>query len=349
MANRVREAIFEHEMFEVPARRTAYGTDSIRRNEATWEFASQEIVAELEEMKSEGLVKVSETNHWDATPKGLLEREQLWHRRGLRHPALLKQDTDLGDLILALIISAHNATDIEDHSTFLEDTLPIYLWKFQEQEISSALEQLVSDGYVRKVDYRFRHYLDENLYATTDGRIRYAQRIVPSLGLTPPSTILNPLDVEELPFGGIGLTPTFADNLRYRWEEASRCIQARAWLAASTLYGSIVEAVLVDALSRNKEVAFRSPKAPRDKSGVITKVEKWRLETLLDVACDLGWIDMSLGRYGHALRDLRNQIHASKQLQERSNPNERLVEISRLVTSHLIEAIAIRSKGNGNN
>ncbi len=88
---------------------------------------------------------------------------------------------------------------------------------------------------------RFRLTPPFRLMLAADGRRLYARDVVPRLGLRPPATVLAPIEPERLPFDNLGLDPTLADNLRYRWEEAGRCAGARAWLAATVLYVSILE------------------------------------------------------------------------------------------------------------
>lgn len=329
MTETIRDAIFEHEMFEPLSGGTGYALDHLRRVEATWNFTETEILAELQTMAQDGLIH-DDSGYWRASPEGRARRERRWQEKSRRHPALVEQTGDAKDLIVALVASSHANFDYFETRAFHPDFLPMYLWKLAEDTIDEALRQLIHGKLVISGDF----YLigQQRLSLTADGRIEYVKRVVPRLGLVPPNTILVPVETPKPCFSAIGLPLPHADNLAYRWEEAERCIVARAWLAATILYGSILESILLAILTNNKESAFQSGKAPKDQRAI----EQWKLETMLNVAGDIGLIDPALLKHGHALRDSRNLVHPGKQIQDRSSPNEHLVQISRLVVEGLI-------------
>jgi len=335
MTNTARDAIYEHEMFEPSSVGSGYALDHLRRLEATWNFTEAEILAELQKMTRDGLI-YDDSGYWRASPEGRAKRERRLQEQSKRHPALVEQTADEKDLIVALVASSHQEVDYFENRAFRPDFLPVYLWKLSEDSINSALQQLIESKLVCSGDF----YLigDTRLSLTADGRIEYAKRVIPRLGLVPPNTILAPTETPKPAFSVIGLPPAHADNLAYRWEEAERCVEARAWLAATILYGSILESILLALLTKNKESTFRSGKAPKDQRAI----EQWRLETMLNVAGDLELIDPALLKHGHALRDSRNLVHPSKQIQDRSSPDEHLAQISRLVVEGLIGRLSTR-------
>lgn len=329
MAETIRDAIFEHEMFEPSSGGSSYPLDHLRRVEATWSFTEVEILAELQKMSGDGLV-YGDSGYWRASLEGQAKREKRWQERSRRHPALVEQTADIKDLIVALVASSHEERDFFDNRAFYPDFLPVYLWKLDEDTIDEALHQLIDGKLVRRGDvYRIG---ETRLSLTVDGRIEYAKDVIPRLGLVPPSTILAPLETPKPAFSAIGLLSPHADNLAYRWEEAERCVTACAWLAATILYGSILESILLATLMNHKESAFRSSKAPKNQR----EIEQWPLETMLNVAGDLELVEPALLKHGHALRDSRNLIHPGKQVRERSSPDEHLVQISRLVVEGVI-------------
>jgi hypothetical protein len=182
---------------------------------------------------------------------------------------------------------------------------------------------------------------------TADGRRQYAQEVVSRLGLKPPTSILAAGAPEHLPFEDLGLDQILADNLRFRWEEAERCTDARAWLAAAALYGSILEAVLPDWLRRDEARALRAINAPRDRQKqTVLPLSRWSLESLITVAAEFEYIDASLARHAQALRESRNLIHPDKHLRERSTPDGHLALISKQVVRAVLEALS-RSTGFG--
>ncbi len=329
MTETIRDAIFEHEMFEPSSGETGYPLDHLRRVEATWNFTEAEILAELQKMAQDGVIH-EDSGYWRASPEGRAKRERRWQEKSRRHSALVEQTGDAKDLIVALVASSHEKVDYFETRAFHPDFLPLYLWRLAENTINEALRQLIDSKLVTSGDF----YLigQQRLSLTADGRIEYVKRVVPRLGLVPPNTILVPVETPKPAFSAIGLPLPHADNLAYRWEEAERCVEARAWLAATILYGSILESILLAILMNNKESAFLSGKAPKDQRAI----EQWKLETMLNVAGDLDLIDPALLKHGHALRDSRNLVHPGKQIQDRSSPNEHLVHISRLVVEGLI-------------
>lgn len=333
MTDTIRDAIFEHEMFDPTSGGTVYPLDHLRRVEATWNFTEAEILAELQRMTQDGLL-YDDGGYWRASPEGQAQRERRWQEKSWRHSALVEQTADAKDLIIALVASSHEDVDYLERCAFHPDFLPVYLWKLAEDTIDEALRKLIDGNFVLRGDFFLIG--QPRLSLTANGRIEYAKRVVPRLGLIPPNTILVPLETPKPTFSAIGLSLPHADNLAYRWEEAERCMAARAWLAATILYGSILESILLAILMNNKESAFRSAKAPKDQRAI----EQWKLETMLNVAGDLELIDPALLKHGHALRDSRNLVHPGKQIQDRSSPDEHLTRISRLVVEGLIDRLA---------
>ncbi len=103
--------------------------------------------------------------------------------------------------------------------------------------------------------------------------------------------------------------PEFSALLRTRWIEIQTCLDAKAFLAATVVAGSLLEgALLAFALQREKS-ALAAKSAPRDKGGASLPLPKWTLEKLIDVATELHWIGHGLLRMADVVRTLRNAIH----------------------------------------
>ncbi|SFK46009.1 hypothetical protein [Azotobacter beijerinckii] len=340
----IRDSIFEHEMFEShKSGNSSFGLEHIRRVEATWAFDASQIVSMLKQMESEGLVASPTTpDYWCATYKGLIERERRWQKRGFRHPSLDPGATDPRDVVIALLRSSGYELELGSNTLSLSEyQVGVYIWHLDKFALDTVIERLIDDGLIK----RDRHIFNRDLIMVTltaDGLRYYAHTVVPRLGLRPPATILAAATPERLPFEELGLDPTLADNLRFRWEEATRCSEARAWLAATALYGSILEVVLPDWLGRHKERAMAAAAAPRDRrdSSKIFPLEKWSTSDLIKVAAELGFIDFALTRHAHALRESRNMIHPDRQLRERANPDADLTLISRQVVLAVLAALA---------
>jgi hypothetical protein len=246
---------------------------------------------------------------------------------------------DPHDLAIALIAAAGSDYDALAADYIVGRTLGIYLGHVDGPVVEQpAIAALMAQGLVRRSAMGQAH-MQGQFRLTANGRRHYVQAVIPRLGLCPPATILAATNNESPLFDDLGLTPELADNLRYRWEEAQRCVGARAWLAASALYGSILEVVLLGWLKQEARRAIDARGAPRDR--VTQKplaLEQWKLADLINVAADLDLIDRSHARHASALRESRNLIHPHKQIQERSNPDGHLADIARLVVLAVIEA-----------
>ncbi|MEM5344287.1 hypothetical protein [Paraburkholderia azotifigens] len=335
----VRDALFEHKMFSAHAGGASYSLEHIRQLEGTWQYEAEAIRSALASMKADGLVSTGGST-WQATRAGLIAREMRWQQRGLRHPALLSGTTDCRDLMIALIASGGE----EHEGGFAEQglaqrALGVYLFGVGESECNALLDRLLADGVARRIDHGIGNW-PARLLLSADGRRLYAQAIVPRLGLRPPATILAALEPERLPFDDLGLDATLADNLRFRWEEAERCVGARAWLAACALYGSILEVILVGWLERDLASAMRAVSTPRDRAGHAKPLERWTLAELITVATELDYLDAGHARHAQALRESRNLIHPHKQIRERSNPDGHLASISQQVVRAVLDALA---------
>ncbi|MDI6449355.1 hypothetical protein [Anaerobaca lacustris] len=100
-----------------------------------------------------------------------------------------------------------------------------------------------------------------------------------------------------------------------RWAESQKCLAGQAYLAATVMMGSLLEALLLARMNRltEKSPAFGSKCAPKDKSGKTRPLQEWTLSSFIDVAHDLGWIRKAARDVGVVLRDYRNFIHPEKE------------------------------------
>ena len=337
-------------MFDAENISSSYLLEGIRHVEATWAFTHTELTNELGRMEADGLLLRRSgfggdaLEYWEATSSGKIKREMRWQERARRHPALSAQTASAEDLAIALIASGGDENELQIDTGLTAAALSVYLARLGETVCESTVNALLTQGLVRRADedllgWPFR------LVLTADGRRKYAHDVVPRLGLQPPTTILAPTGPERVPFDDLGLDPRLADNLRYRWEEAARCTGARAWLAATALYASILEVVLPDWLGRDKERAKAALAAPRDRQKQqVLPFEAWPLSILIKVAVELGYIDESLGRHAQALRESRNLIHPDRQIRERSTPDGDLTAISKRVVRAVLDAFARTSQ-----
>ena len=110
--------------------------------------------------------------------------------------------------------------------------------------------------------------------------------------------------------------PRMQDILLRRWDETQKCMGAGAYLAATVLMGSLLEALLLARVNSliDKSLVFTSKCAPKEpKTGKTKPLQEWTLNAYIDVAHDLGWIRRAARDVGVILRDYRNFIHPEKE------------------------------------
>ena len=109
--------------------------------------------------------------------------------------------------------------------------------------------------------------------------------------------------------------------LTRRWREAQLCKAAEAHLSSVVMMGSILEGVLLACCEANRPLAYRAKAAPKDKAGNPRPLQDWGLNSLIDVASELGWVQGDIKRFSHALRESRNLVHPFAESLEASPPD----------------------------
>ena len=139
----------------------------------------------------------------------------------------------------------------------------------------------------------------------------------------PKSSPLPPPD-----FLNLKLEHRIGEILSNRWDEAQRCMDAKAHLAATIIMGSILEGMLLAVLREFPNDGSCRKATPRDKkSGKVKKFNDWSLSEMIDVAYEAGWIDLDIKKFSHSLRQFRNLIHPYEQMKENTSPDEDTNEI----------------------
>jgi hypothetical protein len=338
----IQDALFAHEIFNSRQRGTVrFGTDSFRNLEAAWAYELKALLTALDGMRTQGLVEFIE-GRYVSTTAGRVARERRWQEKGLRHPSLTSSSADIKDVLVALTKSGGYESEGQHRDSLNVEELEVFLPDANPSDVEQAIQALISEDIIR----RGRHIISDDIIMialSPEGVRHYAHRVIARLGIRPPATILSPVEPERLLFDNLGLPSDLADNLRYRWEEAERCETARAWLAANILYGSILEATLHGWLGRMQPQALAARAAPqkttaRGKQKV--PFSKWGLHDLISVAVELGLIDSTLTRHASALRENRNLVHPSRQMEERSEPDSTLTAISKQVVGAVLSTMA---------
>ncbi|MDQ5981628.1 MAG: hypothetical protein QG570_378 [Patescibacteria group bacterium] len=112
-----------------------------------------------------------------------------------------------------------------------------------------------------------------------------------------------------------------------RIKEIDICMKAKAPLAAIFLAGSTLEGILLNTAINNPKAFNQSPSAPKDKGGKVLNLNDWKLSQLIDVACEIGLLDLDIKKFSHSLRDFRNYIHPYEQALAGFNPDDDTAKI----------------------
>ena len=118
-------------------------------------------------------------------------------------------------------------------------------------------------------------------------------------------------ELEPLPppdFLALGLGMGVGELLALRWREAQICVDNEAYLSATIVMGSLLEGLLLGVLMSRPAIANRSATAPKDPTGKVKRFVDWTLSQMIDVAHSVGWVDLDVKRFSHALREFRNLV-----------------------------------------
>lgn len=126
----------------------------------------------------------------------------------------------------------------------------------------------------------------------------------------------------------LGIESEYSDLLNSRWEEVDKCLQSQAYLASIILMGSLLEGILNWALMKFPEKAFRASASPKDGTGKPKPFRDWSLSQMIDVACELKWLEIDVKRFSNSVREFRNLVHPYQQFKEGVIPDEDTCKIS---------------------
>ena len=138
------------------------------------------------------------------------------------------------------------------------------------------------------------------------GYIRSAIKFVDTGAFEKPKKVVHfPPDFTRL----TSTIPGLKEEIDRRWSEAQKCVHIEAYTSAVILMGSILEGLLLARAQLSISLAYQSTRAPRDKLGKQIAIHDWSLNTLIDVAVEIGWIKTDRAKFSHALRESRNVVH----------------------------------------
>ena len=139
-------------------------------------------------------------------------------------------------------------------------------------------------------------------------------------------------------FLSLGLKPELVESLKNRWEEAQRCDKAGAHLSAIIMMGSILEGLLLGVFEQDPKTANKCRSAPRK------NFSDWKLAEMIDVAHQGGWFGSHVQKFSHVLRDFRNFIHPSHQVQQKTYPDADTCSISWKVVQAAVNGLISKNQ-----
>ena len=214
------------------------------------------------------------------------------------------------------------------------------------EELAQVLKRLASPreyaGNKEKIADALR-LLNEALYVEgfaikLRGVEPYFERIEVEFDASNQASDLKPLPPPN--FLALGLESGVGELLASRWDEAQRCVDSKAFLAATIVMGSLLEGLLLGVCQRFPKLANTCTAAPTDKSGKVRPYHDWSLSQMIDVAHHVGWLDLDVKRFSHALREFRNLIHPYEQMMTGAKPDEDTCSISWLVVQAAVNDLA---------
>lgn len=150
---------------------------------------------------------------------------------------------------------------------------------------------------------------------------------------------LKPLSPPD--FSKLSIEPGLATILTNRWAETQRCVDSNSFLSGIILMGSMLEGLMLAACQKHPQEANQCPLAPKNvQTGKPKYFAEWSLSEMINVGHELGWIDLDVKKFSHALRDFRNLIHPYQQMVTNANPDKDTCTISWLVVQAAINDVS---------
>ena len=152
-------------------------------------------------------------------------------------------------------------------------------------------------------------------------------------------------EFKDITFDGLISIPSVQAIVEARLVELKHCLDVNAPLSAIFLTGSILEAVLLSISTSNPRLFCGAASSPKDKDGNVIPITKWRLESLINVAKELGYLKEDVHRFCHVVRDFRNYIHPFEQNARGFSPDINTAKICLQVLKGAIAQVHEKLKG----
>lgn len=132
---------------------------------------------------------------------------------------------------------------------------------------------------------------------------------------------------EEIRIEDLRVDSVISGFLQSRIDEVQAIRRDKAPLATIFLLGSTLEGILIAVACIDMNRFMTAPAAPKDKSQNVLKIQEWTLNSLIDVAHQIGMLSLDVKKFSHVLRDFRNYVHPYRQMSEAFSPDQDTVDI----------------------
>lgn len=134
-------------------------------------------------------------------------------------------------------------------------------------------------------------------------------------------------DFGEIRFENIDVEESVKPILEGRLNEAKRGLEANNPLSVIFMCGSILEGLLLAVAQKNPKQFNTCKVSPKDGDGKVLPFNKWSLSQFIDVANNLGYLDIDTQKFSHVLRDFRNYIHPFEEMKSGFTPSTETAKI----------------------
>lgn len=126
----------------------------------------------------------------------------------------------------------------------------------------------------------------------------------------------------------LNIDAPFQQVIEQRINEIHKSLKADAPLAVIFLCGSTLEGMLLDAAVKNSHQFNQTACAPKDKTHNTRQFQDWSLDSLINVAHEVGLLSLDIKKHSHSLKDFRNFIHPRQQAVQQFRPDFHTAKIS---------------------
>lgn len=152
-------------------------------------------------------------------------------------------------------------------------------------------------------------------------------------------------EFDEIGLDTLNLEKPLTEVLNLRLLEIKKCLIAEAPLSVIFLCGSTLEGILSGLANKNISLYNTALSAPK-KDGRVKSHHEWTLLNLIEVSCEVGYINEDVKKFSHSLRDFRNYIHPNEQVKKCFNPDHHTSKISWQVLKVAIHQISQKANNN---